>query len=59
MYKINFVMLIILSAVLLGFKSDESRNTNMTKIDEDNFKFQTEQFADLAILRYQYPDSKN
>ncbi|MDR3608975.1 MAG: dihydrofolate reductase [Ignavibacteriaceae bacterium] len=55
MNKLNFVLLIIISAVLFGFKSDDDRKNNMTSKREENFKYQTEQFADLGILRYQIP----
>lgn len=55
MKQLNFVLLIIISTVLFGFKSDDDRKNNMTSKTEDNFKYQTEQFADLGILRYQIP----
>jgi dipeptidyl-peptidase-3 len=59
MERLNVVLLIILSAVLFGFKSDDDRENNMTSKKEEAFNFQTEQFADLGILRYQVPGFNN
>jgi dipeptidyl-peptidase III len=51
--KNSILIFFILSAAgFLGFNITR----NLSNMDtEDNFKFQTEQFADLAILRYQVP----
>jgi dipeptidyl-peptidase III len=48
---IIFILLII--AGVLAYSLTRTNNIIMNK--EDNFKYQTEQFADLAILRYQVP----
>jgi dipeptidyl-peptidase III len=51
--KNSILIFFILSAAgFLGFNITR----NLSNMDtEDDFKFQTEQFADLAILRYQIP----
>jgi dipeptidyl-peptidase III len=51
-YIITIVALIIIG--VMGFNLNRTDSKFMNK--EDDFKFQTEQFADLAILRYQVPD---
>jgi dipeptidyl-peptidase-3 len=55
MAKFNLLILIILSTVIFGFKAGDNERINMKTNTEDNFKYQTEQFADLGILRYQVP----
>jgi dipeptidyl-peptidase III len=47
------ILTILVITGFLGFNLNRTSSNNMNK--EDNFKFQTEQFADLAILRYQVP----
>ena len=48
----KLIICIILASINLTFAA----NTEKNKMKEDkNFKYQTEQFADLAILRYQVP----
>lgn len=44
---------IILALIIWGCNQNEGTKTNMN--NDDNFKFLTEQFADLSILRYQVP----
>lgn len=44
---------LLLLSVLLS--SCLKENDSQMKKDQDNFKYQTEQFADLAILRYKVP----
>ncbi len=48
-----YIFLTILAVTLLGCTKNEKETTNM--IDDKDFKYQTEQFADIAILRYQVP----
>ncbi len=43
----------MVSLILFGCESNKENKTSMNK--KDNFKYQTEQFADLGILRYQVP----
>jgi len=48
--------LVLLIAGLIGCGKNEDNMDNIPgSIDLDSFKYQTEQFADLAILRYQIP----
>jgi len=48
--------LTIICIILASFSLTFAENTEKNKMKEDkNFKYQTEQFADLAILRYQVP----
>ncbi len=44
---------IFLALIIWGCNQNEGTKTDMN--NDDNFKFLTEQFADLAILRYQVP----
>ena len=55
MKNINFLLLIILTTIISGFRPGDNGKTNMKSNNEDNFKYQTEQFADLGILRYRVP----
>jgi dipeptidyl-peptidase III len=59
MKVIKSVLVIILSIVLFGFKSDQGNKKDMTFQKEDNFKYSADQFADLEILRYQIPGFEN
>jgi dipeptidyl-peptidase III len=53
----SLIFLILIVTGFFGFILNDTVNKNMNK--EDDFKFQTEQFADLAILRYQVPGWEN
>ncbi len=48
-------ILILSFLTLTGFLGCQKGNENVIMNKEDNFKYLTEQFADLAILRYQVP----
>lgn len=51
MNKKSLLLVIILISVLIGCENKEDK----MKTDEDDFKYQTEKFADVAILRYKVP----
>ncbi|QQS36079.1 MAG: dihydrofolate reductase [Ignavibacteriales bacterium] len=53
MSLIKTFFVFILALVIWGCNQNEGTKTNMNS--DDNFKFLTEQFADLSILRYQVP----
>lgn len=56
MKKILSFSLVILVAILIGCGKNEDKMDANTSVSElDNFIYQTEQFADLAILRYKVP----
>ncbi|HZW40124.1 MAG TPA: dihydrofolate reductase [Ignavibacteriaceae bacterium] len=48
----TLILLVLLTSLSLA-QVPEGKNSNMN--NEDNFKYQVEQFADLSILRYQVP----
>ncbi len=51
--KLLFLPFLIL-LLTVGCNTKNEENSDMNR-DKDNFKYQTEQFADLAILRYKVP----
>jgi len=55
----TFLFISLLSFLLVGCKSDKEKTADMNEDEKEDFKFQTEQFADLAILRYQVPGFEN
>ncbi|HKJ81725.1 MAG TPA: hypothetical protein VJ954_06860 [Ignavibacteriaceae bacterium] len=48
---LKYMAVFATSVVILGCTDKD----NKSEMENDNFKYQTEQFADLAILRYQVP----
>ncbi len=52
MFFIRFIITLVLSITLLGCEQKKDDQNTMNKND---FKYQTEQFADLGILRYKVP----
>ncbi len=50
---IKIIPVIILLVMITGFKLNKEEISEMNQ--EENFKYQTEQFADIAILRYKVP----
>ncbi len=55
MKSLKFSALIMSSAILFGFGEPTGKDAKKDKKDKDDFKWQTEQFADLKIIRYQIP----
>lgn len=53
--KVPGLLAVLAGLLLVSGCKNKDKNTLMEK---DNFKYQTEQFADLAILRYQVPGFK-
>ena len=53
MIFIKIILPVILTVLIVGNTSSKAKSNNMDK--EDNFKYQTERFADLGILRYKAP----
>ena len=51
-------LLLLLSVAFLSCSKKEENQSDMNKEKENNFKYQTEQFADLGILRYKVPGFK-
>ena len=52
----NIISISLLFLIVFGCGKNEYKMDNIpSSLDLDNFKYQTEQFADLAILRYQIP----
>lgn len=52
----NLLVIFLLLLFLIGCKEDENKmNLKQSKSESDDFVYQTEQFADLAILRYKVP----
>ncbi len=46
----------LLLLLLIGCEKNEDKmDLTQSDLKKDNFQYQTEQFADLAILRYQVP----
>jgi len=57
-FKLIFGSALAASILLVGCNAPKEETTTETKMEEpkkDNFKWQTEQFADIRIVRYQVP----
>ncbi len=55
MKKIILFSIIILILASVGCEKKEDKMKQTQSTEQDNFKYQTEKFADLAILRYKVP----
>lgn len=57
MNSINPIILLFMTFIFInGFGQDAGQNKEGQKEEKDDFVWQTEQFADLKIIRYQIPD---
>jgi dipeptidyl-peptidase-3 len=56
MNKAIIISAVLLLSILVGCGKNEDKMNEVTNVQEpDNFVYQTEQFADLSILRYKVP----
>lgn len=55
MRKLNFLFILMIALYVTGCTSGTDKAETQNPNTQDTFKYQTEQFADIRILRYQVP----
>lgn len=55
MKKLNFFLWLLISALFAGCTGENNKTDETGRLAVDSFQYQTEQFADLRILRYKIP----